>query len=100
LQTAPNHRPCRKHLEELQRLPMHEQTKKVLRLEAELLDKEVAIIEMMSGDDRSISHAHQTQWASIMKKIQEDAELKHCRYRDKCLQNPGRLPGGQGSGKR
>ena len=78
---------------------MHEQTKKVLRLEAELLDKEVAIIEMMSGDDRSISHAHQTQWASIMKKIQEDVELKHCRYRDKCLQNPGRLPGGYG-GKR
>ena len=79
---------------------MHEQTKKVLRLEAELLDKEVAIIEIMSGHDRSISHAHQTQWASIMKKIQEDTELKHCRYREKCLQNPGRLPGGQGSGKR
>ena len=92
--------PCRKHLEELQRLPMHEQTKKVLRLEAELLDKEVAIMLIMSGHDRSISHAHQTQWASIMKKIQEDAELKHCRYREKCLQNPGRLPGGQGSGKR
>ena len=91
--------PCRKHLEELQRLPMHEQTKKVLRLEAELLDKEVAIMLIMSGHDRSISHAHQTQWASIMKKIQEDAELKHCRYREKCLQNPGRLPGGYG-GKR
>jgi hypothetical protein len=35
-----------------------------------------------------------------MKKIQEDAELKHCRYRDKCMQNPGRLPPGGYGGKR